>query len=112
MNTAATTLVKVEDHEGFGACSHCNREGLRWICTLSDGTTCGTECAKKVMGWKPAIKAYCWTANFTATAEHDDHGTVYVLWTHKSGNGGAISRNGELNLMGSYAHDEWARRAW
>jgi hypothetical protein len=52
--------VKVEDHEGHGICRQCDRENLRWIVTLSDGSTVGTECARTVLGYKPAPASYRW----------------------------------------------------
>jgi hypothetical protein len=111
MNTATVTLVKVEDHEGNGECSECGRTGLRWIATLSDGTTVGVECAKKVMGWKPAPKTYAWTADFAATAEHIECGETFILWTAKTGNATRETRNGNLTAVGG-VRQAWTARGW
>ncbi|ADA84007.1 hypothetical protein SCOOT17C_79 [Mycobacterium phage Scoot17C] len=59
-NTTAAAkleLVKVEDHEGTGECPACGRTGLRWICVMNDGSRAGVECAKKLLGYRPAPQA-------------------------------------------------------
>jgi hypothetical protein len=109
--TPRLTISKIEDHEGNGRCSACDREGLRWICTLSDSTTVGTECAKKLVGYKPAPKQYQWVADFAPGAEHNDHGVVYVMWQHKSGNATRETRNGHLSTVGGVGAD-WDRLGW
>lgn len=96
--TQSLHIVKIEDHEGDGRCSECNREGLRWICTLSDGTTVGTECARKIVGFKPAPKSYNWAAGFTATAKRAEGNTTFVLW--RNGNRVAVTRNAILVAVG------------
>jgi hypothetical protein len=111
MSTATPTLVKVEDHEGDGHCGHCAREGLRWICILSDGSAVGVECAKKVMGFKPAPKSYAWVSEFEAVAEHTECGQVFVLWQHKSSSQTRYTREGVLVSVGG-ARQEWEHRGW
>ncbi|AVO21288.1 hypothetical protein SEA_TRYPO_79 [Mycobacterium phage Trypo] len=78
-NTAAAAaakleLVKVEDHEGTGECPACGRTGLRWICVMNDGSRAGVECAKKLLGYRPAPKHYNWVPEFTAVAEYVEAG--------------------------------------
>lgn len=105
------TLARVEDREGEGTCAACGREGLRWIAILSDGTGVGLECAKRVLGFRPAPASYNWIADFTAVAEHHDYAVVYVLWQHKRGNATRETRNGALTQVGG-VRAEWARRGW
>jgi hypothetical protein len=109
--SSAVTLVKVTDHEGHGVCGLCQREGLRWICTLSDGSTCGVECAKRVMGWKPAPKSYAWAADFTAVAEHREGTQVFVLWRHKTGTATRETLCGGLQQVGGVERS-WTQRGW
>lgn len=112
MNTTATvTLVRVEDHEGTGTCGACDREGLRWIAVLSDGSRVGVECAKKVLGWKPAPASYSWVEFFEPIAEHDDFGAVYVLWQQKNGAQTRVTRAGSTVLVGG-GRDFWTREGW
>lgn len=114
--TAKPTLVRVEDREGEGRCGACEREGLRWVCVLSDGTEVGTECAKVALGWKPTPKSYTWTADYTPVAEHTEcAGTssevVWVLWQHKSGTATRMTRGGALDTVGG-ARGVWTQRGW
>lgn len=109
--TPRLTITKIEDHEGNGRCSACDREGLRWICTLSDSTTVGTECAKKLVGYKPAPKQYQWVADFAPVAEHVDGGSVFVLWQHKQGTATRETCDGHLSSVGG-VRQEWTRRGW
>lgn len=107
--TTAIQIVKVEDHEGDGRCSSCNREGLRWVVTLSDGTMVGTECSKKILGIKVAPADHRWTRDFTpADQRTTDGGTIEVLWQHKTRNVTALTRDGHLTTMGG-ARKEWER---
>lgn len=115
--TARVTLVRVEDREGAGTCLVCGREGLRWVCVLSDGSQVGTECAKPVLGWKPTPQQYKWTPDYRPVAEHDDGELpsggrcIYVLWQHKTGSTTRETRNGRLTAVGG-ARDDWQRRGW
>lgn len=105
------TLVKIEDREGQGECGQCGRHGLRWIAVLSDGSAVGLECAKKVMGHRPAPAKYQWVEHYTAIAEHRGVDTVYVLWQHKSGRETRETRNGHLMTVGG-ARKDWQERGW
>jgi hypothetical protein len=105
------TLAKIEDREGDGTCSSCNRQGLRWIAVLSDGTAVGLECANKILGFRPARTAYSWAEHFTAVAEHTESGSVYVLWQRKGGRETRETRNGILESVGG-ARRDWISRGW
>lgn len=99
--TKAPTLVKIEDHEGDGTCGACGREGLRWVATLSDDSTVGMECAKAVMGFKPAPKDYKWTADYRPVAKHvTGYGAAVVLWEHKIGGPSRLTVDGRLTVVG------------
>lgn len=117
MTNTALRIEKIEDREGFGVCSHCGREGLRWIATLSDGSGCGLECAKRVVGFKPAPTAYRWAEHFEAVAEYREtngYGDVlgvWVLWQHKSGTATRETLNGNLQTVGG-CRVAWERRGW
>lgn len=110
-------VEKIEDHEGDGTCGHCGREGLRWIATLSDGSRCGLECAKRVLGFKPAPTAYKWVSDFTQVAEYrevnsyGDTLAVWVLWQHKRGNATRETRDGFLQSVGGM-RAAWEARGW
>ena len=103
-------IVKIEDHEGNGHCQQCGRENLRWIATLTDGTRVGTECAKAIIGFKPAPKTYTWVTGFTPVAEHTEVDTVWVLWRSENGRT-ALTLNGALWQMGG-CDKEWTKRGW
>jgi hypothetical protein len=110
--TTRPRLVKIEDHEGYGICHECRREGLRWVAVLSDGTQVGTECAKRVLGFKLAPKDYNWAADFTPVAEYVDCGDMFVLWQHKQRP--TLDRstlNGRLFAVNG-VRAEWQRRGW
>lgn len=121
--TTTNHLIRVEDHEGFGTCGHCDREGLRWIAIVSvDGQTVavGTECAKRVLGWKPTPKSYAWVEHFTVVAEHtepyrmygsDAPTTTYTLWQHRNGTATRETTNGVLTSIGGVRR-EWTDRGW
>jgi hypothetical protein len=111
MTGGPLTLAKIEDREGDGTCSACDREGLRWVAILSDGTGVGLECAKKILGFKPAPGSYAWVADFRPSAEHRDHAVIYVLWQHKRGNATRETRNGHLTEIGG-VRNTWIRRGW
>lgn len=104
-------IAKIEDREHEGLCSSCGREGLRWIATLNDGTQLGLECAKKVLGYRPAPNKYQWVEHFTAVAEHTESGYVWVLWAAKKGHETRETRNGHLMAVGGCRRD-WQTRGW
>lgn len=111
MTTATVTISRIDDHEGEGDCSSCGRTGLRWIATLSDGAAVGLECAKKVLGWKPAPADYNWIADFTPIAEYVEYDSTYVLWQHKTRNQTRETRNGTLVSVGGCRAD-WTKQGW
>lgn len=142
MTTPKLTITKIEDHEGNGHCTACGRENLRWICTLSDSTKVGTECAKKVLGWKPqppcplagdgscvagpeaptvrpawlglgatGRKHYNWIPDFVIVAEHNERGTHFVKWQHKTTRETRETRDGGLTAVGGVRRD-WQDRGW
>jgi hypothetical protein len=81
MTTTKLSIDKIEDREGDGTCRHCDREGLRWIFVLSDGTEIGSGCARKVLGFAPAPKAFAWVSKFEAVATANGY-TLYQSKTH------------------------------
>ena len=109
--TNTLTITKIEDHEGNGHCGHCDRDNLRWICTLTDGTQVGTECAKKILGWKPSPKNYQWISDFQIVAEHIEADTTFVMWQQKDGRETRETRNGGLVSIGGIRSD-WTKRGW
>lgn len=104
-------LHKIEDYEGHGICRECGREGLRWIATLSDGSQVGLECSKRVLGFKPAPKAYNWLADFRPVAEFNDCGNLHVMWQHKAGTATRETLNGNLVQIGGVSA-KWQQRGW
>ena len=111
MTQPRVTLVMIEDAEFEGTCGECGRNGLRWLARLSDGTAVGTECAKAILGYKPAPKMYAWVPDYRPVATHVDYGVTYVLWRHKSGTATRETRNGHLSAVGAVPR-EWERRGW
>lgn len=114
--TKTPTLAYVMDAEGAGECGACDRTGLRWIAVLSDGSHVGLECAKKVMGFRPAPKAYNWIPEFEIVATKVEcAGTssecTWALWQHKTGPQTRETRNGSLATVGG-ARGDWERRGW
>lgn len=109
--TAALEIARIDDYEGTGECSACGRTGLRWIARLTDGTAVGLECAKKVLGWKPAPAAYNWIADFAPVAEYVEYSSTYVLWQHKTRNQTRETRNGVLITVGGVRAD-WTKKGW
>lgn len=81
--TDTPALSHYEDHEGDGTCSRCQREGIRWIAVLTDGTRVGGECAKKVLGHNiPSAKRLNWLAKFRPAEMWTFCGKSYVRWVH------------------------------
>lgn len=111
MTTETLTVSHITDEESFGVCSACDREGLRWLVHFNQNhLPVGLECAKKVLGFKPAPKSYNWMNGFTVTrtfveGEGRDWAVTFVLYTHTNGRT-AMTRNGNLTHMGG------ADRAW
>lgn len=104
-------LHHIEDHEGTGECQECGRTGLRWVCYLTDGSRVGTECAKRVMGWKPAPKQYNWVPNFDMIATHEEGGDAWCLWQRQGAAQTVETRNGVLYSIGG-ARSEWIAKGW
>lgn len=109
MTTATATIARVEDAEGDGRCGHCDREGLRWVVVLSDGSRYGLNCAKKAFGIKLLPADYVWSTGFTPCAEHRHDGRVYVLWSN--GRRTNTTCDGRLIAVGGQ-HDEWVKNGW
>jgi hypothetical protein len=107
MSTQTLTAVKVENCEGDGECSRCNRTGLIWVVTLSDGTRVGGECAKILLGWKPTKASHSWVTGMTATAEKTVGARHIVLWV--KGNRAAMAINGHLQTSGGV---EWVTKEY
>ena len=101
-------IAKIEDHEGHGFCGTCQRDNLRWIVTLADGTQCGTECAKKVLGYTVSPKNYTWMTGYVAVAEYTDACETAVLYRRADGRTVLVS-NGCPQVMGGGAR-EFERR--
>lgn len=107
-NTAAKVTIEIiRDCEGDGRCGACGREGLRWVAQLSDGSNVGLECAKRVLGFKPAPKSYNWQAAFTLTETRRTYGAFWGLWVSESGKAAAVTLNGNLQCSGGA---EWVRK--
>lgn len=113
MNTTATAvhLSHVENHEGDGTCGACAREGLRWIAVLSDGQRVGMECAKALLGFKPAPSSFRWVEHFTLVATHTEGRQTFNLWQARTGEQTRQTMNGNLDQIGG-ARSEWGRRGW
>lgn len=115
MSTPKLSVSHVEDHQDRdGVCGHCQRENLRWIMVLSDGTKVGSSCMKKVLGWSVPTKKIDWVVGKTlvATKVFTSGGetVTYTLWTTEGGRT-SEARNGYLNSVGG-ARADWERRGW
>lgn len=97
------TVAKIEDHEGDGVCGACERTGLRWIVTLSDGSQIGTECAKKLLGYTITRKTFDWIQDFELVAEKDYFQYHVCLYRHKNGNAARTTFNGTVQAVGGFA---------
>lgn len=104
-------IAKIEDHEGDGRCGSCGRENLRWVATLSDGSQVGLECAKKVIGFKPAPIEYSWIGDYEIVAEHVEYGRTHVLWQRKGGNATRETRGGVVVSVGG-VRARWIADGW
>lgn len=115
MIATGLTLAKIEDHEGSGRCQACDREGLRWIAVLSDGSHLGLECAATVLGYRPARNAYAWTADFQPVVEFTEtwpnwQTDIWILWQNTQGHTRETC-NGALRSVGGCAQS-WEQRGW
>lgn len=111
MTAPTLQISKIEDREDSGECGACGRTNLRWIAILSDGTGVGMECAKKILGYRPATKSFDWIAHFTPVAEHVEYGTTYVMWQRKCGNETRETQDGVLMVVGGVRND-WTKKGW
>lgn len=108
----ALHVTMIRDAEGFGRCSHCDREGLRWIVTLSDGTNVGQGCAREILGYAVSARGVAWQSEFVPTASHTEGPDTYVLWARRDGRPETrITRNGLLTMVGG-ARVMWRERGW
>ena len=101
-NAAAKVTVKwVENCEGDGTCLACGREGLTWVVVLSDGSRVGVECAKPILGFKPAPKSYVWSRDFTGRGFTVNGGGQTVrVWERNDGRAFALTVDGVLVSSG------------
>lgn len=107
MNSNAKVRVEfIHDREGDGFCGACQREGLRWVVQLSDGSMVGLECAKAVLGFRPAPKAYKWVEDFRLVGTVSNPYETLGWWERKDGKAGAVTVNGVLKVTGPV---EWAK---
>lgn len=107
--TSTPHVVRVQDADGEGTCSSCGREGLRWVVTLSDDSTVGSECAKKALGWTVQPARYRWTCGAVPVAPYTERDVTWVLWEKLGGT--LSSRNGHLMAIGGQ-RAEWLARGW
>lgn len=112
MTATKLHITLIEDYEFEGECSSCNRSGLRWVATLSDGTKVGLECAKKILGYRPKTDVYAWINDFKLVGTHTEGTVTYGLWQHKlNPRATRETYNGHLNQVGGVRND-WERRGW
>jgi len=94
------TVTKIEDREGQGICQHCNREGLRWIVILSDGSSVGFDCAKDLTGRRINGRNLNWIKAAIEMAHGTDgfeHFTLYF-----NGREGFLAVDGRLSWRGDF----------
>ena len=92
MTTTKPTITKVLDREGEGCCQECGRTNVRWIAVLSDGSTVGSECAKKITGQAFSPAKYAPLAGAVEVASGIDCGATWTLF--KNGARGILTLNG------------------
>ena len=92
------TVVKVLDREHEGVCQECDKQNLRWILVLSDGSTVGIECAKKLTGAAFTAKKVEWVAGAVEVASGMDCGATVVLY--RRGDGAVIAVDGRPMMTG------------
>jgi hypothetical protein len=101
MTTTKPTITKVLDRQGEGCCQECGRTNVRWVAVLSDGSTVGGECAKKITGQVFSLKKYAPLAGAHEVISGLDCGTT---WTVLEGPGRAfLAANGLPKASGSLA---------
>ena len=96
----ALYITAIEDHEDSGRCQTCGREGLRWICRLSDGTGVGLECSKKVLGFVPKPTNYNWMTGYKPIAQHADKWQTFTLYQNDKGRT-VMTENGRPIAVGN-----------
>ena len=95
------TITKVLDREGEGECQECGRTNVRWVAVLSDGSTVGGECAKKITGQVFSPTKYAPLAGAREVISGLDCGTT---WTVLEGPSRAfLAANGLPKASGSLA---------
>lgn len=106
--TTRPTVSHISDAEGTGTCAACDREGLRWLVHFNgDQLPVGLECAKKVLGFKPAPKSYSWMEGYSVVrtiveAEGTRHQTTWKLYQNAAGRT-VSTRNGITMAIGGAA---------
>lgn len=101
MTTTKPSITKVLDREGEGCCQECGRTNVRWIAVLSDGSTVGSECAKKITGQAFSPAKYAPLAGATEIASGLDCGATWTLFAN--GARGILALNGLPQVVGSLA---------
>ena len=101
MTTTKLSITKVLDREGEGCCQECGRTNVRWIAVLSDGSTVGSECAKKITGQAFSPAKYAPLAGATEIASGLDCGATWTLFSN--GARGILALNGLPQVVGSLA---------
>jgi hypothetical protein len=117
MNATATIrLVMAHEFEAHdGACGACPKKNLRWVFQLSDGSMVGSECAKRLLGYKPSRLDYGWVERYRPVAHYTEGAAHWVLWTQKSaehGIGTRETRDGVLMGTGGNRTADWQKRGW
>ena len=87
--------------EGEGCCQECGRTNVRWIAVLSDGSTVGSECAKKITGQAFSPAKYAPLAGAVEVASGIDCGATWTLFAN--GPRGILTLNGMPQVVGSLA---------
>lgn len=108
-------VVRIEDAGGTGQCGCCNREGLRWVAVMSDGSFLGTACAKKSVGFVIVSKDVDRLRGFTVVAERRNKfgNGVYVLWHSESLGTYAETFNGKVRRpLGLDIARQWEKDGW
>jgi hypothetical protein len=98
MDMTKLTVAKVLDREHEGVCQECDKQNLRWVLVLSDGSMVGVECARKLTGEAFTAKKVEWVAGAVEVASGIDCGATVVLY--RRGNGAVIAVDGRPMMMG------------
>lgn len=99
MTTTKLSIAKVLDREGEGCCQECGRTNVRWVAVLSDGSTVGSECAKKITGQVFSPAKYAPLTGATEIASGIDCGSTWTLFAN--GTRGILTLNGLPQVVGS-----------